>query len=328
MEIPRTQDGTVIIGLTGDVMIGRLVDDMLSYKDPSYLWGDMLPLLNQTDMNLINLEAALTLSEKEVFKIYHFKAKPERIETLTLASVDVANLANNHCLDYSYEGLVDTLKGLDKAGIRHIGAGENISEAKRPAILHIKGIKIGILGCTDNEPSWKATQESPGVFFTEIGKTEGEKIAQEVRDLLDQVDLVILSIHWGPNMRERPPKYFRHFAHQMIDAGVDIFHGHSAHIFQGVEMYHQKVIFYDTGDFVDDYAVDPFLRNDHTFFFTVEADKKDLVGIRLIPALIGNCQVNLPKGVEKKEIMRRMILLSKEMETELIIEEEALVLKC
>ena len=43
-------------------------------------------------------------------------------------------------------------------------------------------------------------------------------------------------------------------------------HGHSAHLFQGIEFYKGKLILYDTGDFVDDYQVDPLLRNDRSFF--------------------------------------------------------------
>lgn len=77
MELFRSRDGSIIIGLTGDVMMGRMVEEKLSCADPSYLWGDTLPLLRATDMNLINLEAALTVSEKEVFKTFNFKASPK-----------------------------------------------------------------------------------------------------------------------------------------------------------------------------------------------------------------------------------------------------------
>ncbi|MFQ5729608.1 MAG: CapA family protein [Waddliaceae bacterium] len=327
MELSRSREDSIIIGLTGDVMIGRMVEKKLSHTDPAYLWGDTLPLLRATDMNLINLEAALTFSEKAVFKTFNFKARPERVEALVLASVDVANLANNHCLDYSEEGLIETLDVLDKAGIRHVGAGNTISEAEKPIIVDVKGIKIGILGYTDNEPSWKATTHSPGTNYGTIREEEAGTVGDAVRKLKQQVDFVLLTLHWGPNMRERPPEPFRNFAHRLIDSGVDIFHGHSAHIFQGVEIYDGKVIFYDTGDFVDDYYVDPFLRNDRSFFFLVEMIKERLLGIRLVPTLIGNCQVNLATGIDREESTQRMILLSKEFDTELIVEKGNLIAK-
>ena len=84
-------------------------------------------------------------------------------------------------------------------------------------------------------------------------------------------------------MRERPPQEFIDFAHALIDLGVDLIHGHSAHIFQGVEVYKGKIILYDTGDFIDDYAVDPYLRNDRSFLFLIECSHKRIQRLTLLP---------------------------------------------
>jgi len=119
----------------------------------------------------------------------------------------------------------------------------------KSAFLSAKGIKIAVIAFTDNMPEWQATKTKP------------------------KVDILIVSAHWGPNMRQRPTKAFKEFAHAVIDAGADIFHGHSAHIFQGIEIYKGKLIMYDTGDFIDDYAVDDELRNDQTFLFLVTLSK-------------------------------------------------------
>lgn len=327
MEIPKVAEDTITIGLTGDVMIGRIVEEVLATEDPSYIWGDALAMMLSTDMNLINLEAALTNSDKAVFKTFNFKAKPERVEALKLASVAVANLANNHCLDYSEEGLLDTLKVLDGAEIPHIGAGKNLEEARKPLVIDVRGVKIGILGFTDNEPSWVAGKDSPGTNYIDIDEKGLEIVTREVQQIRKSVDIVILTIHWGPNMRERPPNRFKNFARGAIESGVDIFHGHSAHIFQGVEIYNNKVIFYDTGDFVDDYYVDPILRNDRSFFFTVEVSREGVSAIHLIPTLIENFQANLSTGFEKEETLERMQMLSKEFGTEFTIIPEGLSAK-
>lgn len=327
MEIPKSSDDSIIIGLCGDVMIGRLVNEMLSSVDRAYLWGDTLPLLQATDFNLINLEAALTVSEEEVPKVFNFKAEPDRVEVLKLASVDVVNLANNHCLDYAESGLLETLDVLNEAEIQSVGAGRNTSEARKPLVMDVQGIKIGILGYTDNEPSWIATAHSPGTNYVNIDEKALKRVKKEVQELKKQADVVIVTIHWGPNMRQRPPQHFKHFARELMDSGADIFHGHSAHIFQGVEIYHRKVIFYDTGDYVDDYYVDPFLRNDQSFFFTVEVTKNGVVGVRLFPTLISNCQVNLAKRSDKTHAIERMTLLSKEFHTDLMEEDDSLVAK-
>lgn len=301
------------IGLMGDVMVGRLVNEKLAHVQPDYIWGDLLPLLGANDLNLINLEAALTLSDQIVPKVFNFKADPDRDVSLQKGSIHIANLANNHVLDFSEEGLLDTLKILDEAGIKHVGAGKNSQEASAPVILEIKQTKLGFLGCTDNEPSWAASPFKPGINYLEVGDlTSIEKAIKHLRPL---VDLLILSIHWGPNMRERPPQEFVDFAHALIDLGVDLIHGHSAHIFQGVEVYQGKIILYDTGDFIDDYAVDPYLRNDRSFLFLIECSDEKIQRLTLIPTLISHFQVNRAKGKEAQESIARMIKLSKEMGT-------------
>ncbi len=323
MRNPEENQETITIGLTGDVMIGRLVNENLDTVAPAYIWGDLLPLLTQTDLNLINLEAALTTSLNIVPKVFNFKADPHKVQSLKEARIDVVNLANNHVLDYADEGLLETLTTLDHAGIQHVGAGRNSDEALAPVIKNVNGITIGILGCTDNEPTWLATVDRPGVNYVDVGDLA--LLKKPIEQLRPLVDFLILSIHWGPNMRPRPSQRFRHFAHELIDCGVDLLHGHSAHIFQGIEEYKGKLILYDTGDFVDDYYVDPFLRNDRTFLFLVEVGRQGIQRLRLIPARIDNFQVNRAKAKDAQAIMEHMKLLSKEMGTELIEEAQELV---
>lgn len=319
----RNEEQRITIGMVGDVMIGRLVNEKLNKVPPAYIWGNVLPLLKSNTLNLMNLEAALTSSADEVPKVFNFKADPQKVKVLVEGSVDVVNLANNHSLDYGVKGLLETLKVLDGAGIRHVGAGKNLAEARQPAIITKNGIKIGILGYTDNEPAWEASEGDPGTRYVTIG--DFDSIVNDIRQLRAQVDILIVSIHWGPNMRERPPATFVKFAHQLIDNGVDILHGHSAHIFQGVEIYKEKLILYDTGDFVDDYYVDPYLRNDRSFLFLVEVNKEGFCSLRLVPVLISNFQVNLLRGEEAVEVLERMRVLSAELGTELYIEENQLV---
>lgn len=309
-------DNSVIIGLTGDVMIGRTVDTIIGSKGYVYPWGNVLPLFKNTDINIINLEAALTHSNKKVSKTFNFKAAPDRINTLKEASITLVNLANNHVLDFSDKGLRETLQVLDAAGIKYVGAGLNDKHAAHPGILHSKNTIIGVLGFTDNEPGWKATAVSSGINHIDIEKKEDrQRAVNDIVQLHKLVDIVIVSLHWGPNMKESPDAYFIDFAHEMIDAGADIIHGHSAHNFQGIERYHGKLILYDTGDFVDDYVVDPYLKNDHSFFYRVETTKNRQLKLELYPVLISNYQVNLAVGEDYQWCFHRVKQLSEKFET-------------
>ncbi len=130
-----------------------------------------------------------------------------------------------------------------------------------------------------------------------------------------EAELVVFTIHWGPNMVQRPRPLFRDFAHAVIDLGADVFFGHSAHVFQGIELYRGRPIIYDAGDFVDDYVVDPELRNDWGLLFRLEADGAGVERIGLIPAVIRHRQVNRAVGSEREAIAERMESLSAELGT-------------
>jgi poly-gamma-glutamate synthesis protein (capsule biosynthesis protein) len=304
-------NGKITIGLAGDVMIGRHVDSIISDRGYAYPWGNVLPLLQSTDVNIVNLETTLTHSNNEVYKVFNFKASPDKVNTLTEAHITAVNLANNHILDYSEEGLYETIENLEAARILYTGAGQNSSAAAAPVIIEHNNIRIGLLGFTDNEPAWKALADRCGTNYINIAsKSQQLEALSCMANLREGIDLLIVSIHWGPNMKERPDEDFIEFAHSMVDNGADIIHGHSAHNFQGIELYSHGLILYDTGDFIDDYRVDLIFRNDHSFFFLAEAGKAGVMSLRLIPILINRCQVNLAEGSDYDWSIRRMQELS------------------
>lgn len=312
----KKQKGQIVLGFAGDTMLGRLVNKKIDHAGYKYVWGNALPLLKKTDINIINLETTLTKSEKRVPKVFNYKAAPDKVKSLQEANIHVVNLANNHMLDFSDEGLIETVRTLDNAKIKHVGAGKNIQDARKPVVIEKNGIKVGIIGYTDYPQDWKATEAKPGTNIIKIGDIK--QIEQDIKNVRPNVDILILTIHWGPNKRQRPTEEFQDFAHQIIDAGVDIIHGHSAHIFQGIEVTRKnKLILYDTGDFVDDYMVGPVTRNDWSFFYQVTVDKSGIKKLKLTPLLINNMQVNVATGKEKENMIKHLKTLSEELGTKI-----------
>ena len=327
----------ITLALTGDVMLGRGVAEALDdHMRPEEPWGDVMPLLYAADLRIINLECAITDNEQpwtRTPKVFHFRAKPSAIETLRAAQIDACSLANNHTLDFEEEGLLDTLDHLDAAGIRHAGAGRNQEEAADPAIFTMRvdhTSRVALLAFTDNEPPFAAGTGRPGTNYLPISLKPDtlRQVERAVSNVCEMgVDTVIFSNHWGPNMVQRPKEIFRRFARAVIDRGVDIYYGHSAHVFQGVEIYGGKPILYDTGDFIDDYAVDPELRNDWSFLFQLSVEGGRFERLDLTPVKLSHARVDLATGGEREIILDRMERLSAEMGTVFARREGALVLE-
>ena len=326
----------VRLGFAGDVMLGRLVDERQRQRPVEAVWGDVLGRLRGLDGLVVNLECCLSARGdpwRRTHRVFHFRADPGwAVPALERAGVDCCALANNHVLDFEEVALRDTLDHLDDAGIAHAGAGRTRAEAFAPAVVSVAGLDAAVVSFTDNTPEYAATDASPGTARVEID-ADNEETRAAVGAVLDRTrehdpDVLVASLHWGPNMREEPPPAFRRFARWLVDEGVDVVHGHSAHVFQGVEVYDGRPILYDTGDFVDDYAVDDRLRNDRGFLFEASVTPEGRVAeLRLVPTEIRDCAVHEASAEAAAWSRRRMRALSEAFGTTFERESDHLVLE-
>jgi poly-gamma-glutamate synthesis protein (capsule biosynthesis protein) len=294
-------------------MLGRLVNEDIPRVPPVSIWGTTGETLHKADAVIANLECAITTRIQrwsKTPKTFHFRADPIAVDVLKAGNIRCVSLANNHTLDYREEGLLDTLDHLDSAGIAHAGAGRNLEEAMRPAIVETDGLKVAVISLTDNEPAFAATARGPGTFYWPIRSlpTKLGPVATSARQARRAgAQLVVLATHWGPNMVTSPCDEFCLFGHKAIEQGVDVVYGHSAHVFHGVERYRNGLVLYDTGDFVDDYMVDPDLRNDWSFIFLVEVEHGGSVTrLRMLPVRLNRGRVDLATGGEADAIAARM----------------------
>jgi poly-gamma-glutamate synthesis protein (capsule biosynthesis protein) len=320
---------STIIALTGDVMLGRLVDQYMvrnSTVSPASIWGDVLPLMLSAGVRAINLECVISSKGakwKPLTKAFHFRAHPRAIEFLRAASIDCVTLANNHVLDYGAEALEECIQLLDRAGIKHAGAGANLAQAMEPALLTTPEDTIAVVALTDNEPEWEATASRPGVFYIMYDK-QGllepyrSRVRQAIARARSLAGLVIVSAHVGPNWG-KPSAAMQALAHQIIDFGADVYWGHSNHAPQGIQFVHRRPILYSTGDFVDDYAVDPIERNDLCFLFCLHVERGRTSKIVLYPTAIEDFRVRRAQGEEVRFLMQRITSLSAEFGTQVLV---------
>jgi len=309
------------IAFGGDTMLGRLVAERIAERGPGSVWGNILPDLWSADLLCVNLECALTTSAEPWLdgkrKTFYFRAHPRAAEALHIAGVDLVSLANNHVLDFREAGLHETLATLDAAGIAHVGAGRDLAAAARPGRIDADGLRVGVVAFADHPDEWAAGLGSAGINHVRI-PADDDHLADLRRSLAvarEGADLVVLSLHWGPNMRERPSPEFRRFARAAIESGADVVWGHSAHVVQGVEFHQGRPILYDTGELVDDYAVDADVRNDLGALFVIRARPGSIDEVTLVPLRIDDMRVSRLEGAEREWFVERVGRLCAELGT-------------
>ena len=285
---------TVTVGLAGDTMLGRGVARTLTRTPPQALVApEVRDALGQADLVVLNLECCISERGRPweaPGKPFFFRAPPRAVELLVLLGTDCVTLANNHALDYGAEALADTLDHLAAAGIATVGAGADLEQARRPATLAAGGLRVAVVGVTDHPPDFAARPDRPGVAFADLTRKVPDWLLEGVRAADAEVTLV--TPHWGPNMTTEPVRHVRRAADALVDAGATLVAGHSAHLPHGVA----GPVLYDLGDFLDDYRVDPRLRNDLGLLFLVTLDARGPVRLEAFPLKLEFCHTRLAAG--------------------------------
>jgi poly-gamma-glutamate synthesis protein (capsule biosynthesis protein) len=327
----------VTLFLCGDVMTGRGVDQIMPHPSapeifepcitdardyvalaerasgpipravaPEYIWGDALEELARAapDARIINLETSVTSwDEFRIDRGINYRMHPDNIDCLTAARIDVCVLANNHVLDYGYAGLEETLGTLRAAGLETAGAGRDMTETRRPAIIDLSdGVRVLVFAFGTRSsgipPTWGATANCPGVeFLADLSPATADEILQRIDGVRQPGDIVVASIHWGNNWGYEVPRAHERFAHRLIDGGVDIIHGHSSHHPRPIEVYRKKLVLYGCGDFIDDYeGISGFeaFRDDLVLLYlpTVDRHNGELLRLRMVPFRIQRMRLN------------------------------------
>jgi poly-gamma-glutamate capsule biosynthesis protein CapA/YwtB (metallophosphatase superfamily) len=231
--------------------------------DWSWPWGDAIELLEFAgcDARIINLETSITTSD-DYFpgKAVHYRMNPANAKALAIVRPDVCILANNHVLDFGRRGLLETLDVLSATELPSAGAGRSLREAQSPASIPIPRTGERVLVFAFGSPSsgvpyeWRATNNTPGVHVVAaLSDVAADRLCRQVREVRQPGDITIVSAHWGGNWGYGVARDQVHFAHRLIDGGVDLVHGHSSHHPRPIEVYQGKLILYGCGDLVDDY---------------------------------------------------------------------------
>jgi poly-gamma-glutamate capsule biosynthesis protein CapA/YwtB (metallophosphatase superfamily) len=312
--------------LGGDLMLGRGVAQALTHGSAADLWSpELRAVFAEADLAVVNLECCIS-ERGEAWdphrKEFHFRAPPHAVEALTAIGVRAVWLANNHALDYGPDALADTIALLHQAGIAVVGAGRNLEEARTGRILEVGGSRIGLVAFSDHPADFAAGSGSPGIAWAELADGAPQWVIEQVRRLAPTCGVVIGGPHWGPNMTTAPPDRHRTVARDLVGAGLGALAGHSAHVVHGIERLDTAPVCYDLGDLLDDYAVDPMLRNDLGMLALLRPGER----LELVPLRLTLARTTIARGSDLATVVERVTRASRGLGTELRLEGGRLVL--
>jgi poly-gamma-glutamate synthesis protein (capsule biosynthesis protein) len=258
---------------------------------------------------------------------------PQNIGCLTAAQISACALANNHVLDWGYDGLSETLKALDAAGIAHAGAGNDSEETMQPAVLNTPGngrlLLFSFGSRTSGIPQdWRATSISPGVnLLDDLSEATAARLADQMRVHQRTGDLIIASIHWGTNWGYEISCDQIAFAHRLIEEGIAIVHGHSSHHVKAIEVFKDRLLLYGCGDFLTDYegiSGYEMFRGDLALMYLIELDlgSGELIVARLVPMRMRRFRLERASAADAKWLCNLLNQLGKQFSTGATLEKD------
>lgn len=263
----------------GDILLARTPGKRAAEYGFRYLFEGVRDLVSGADIAFANLETPVSyIGEPYPGKPPNvtFRADPATLFGVAWAGFDVISLANNHMNDYGPRAVDETLAFIDLLGMERCGAGRDLEEARRAAMVEREGVRFAFLAYAEGWWSVKdAKSLSAAVAATraeerlhgvadDVGVAHGVAHALEARILEDiarvksvvRPDYLFVSLHWGDEHQRAPNAFQRGLGRAVIDAGATAVLGHHPHVLQSIERYKDGLILYSLGNFVFDMAAD------------------------------------------------------------------------
>ena len=325
------------IAFAGDILLGRRLNTAL--HDPEareQILSEVAPLFQAADIAVVNAEGVIALggdfNDKGEPRPHMYRAHPYAIELLPEAGIDVVTVGNNHSNDYGPDALTEMLDRVRIAGMDYAGGGHNLADAKTPAYVTVGETVVAIVG-GDLTATRKhnATKKRAGTLLINgMSPKLEDRVVAVYSTILDEArehaHVVLLSPHWGENMKGEPTALTRSLARRLIRAGYDGILGHSAHWMQGIELIDGRPVLYDAGNLAIDYSTgDP---NSTTSVFTLTFTQAGITSVRATPIHLKASRTRLATGSTAAGIRERLTEQSAALGTSLRTEGSDLVVDC
>lgn len=291
---PQTQP--ITIAFAGDIYVEQNLLTRLETEPGSFV-GPFAPLLNEADLAIGNVEAAIVSGGTPIDKEFTFRAPPAVLDALATGGFDVISAANNHAMDYGAEGLAETIQvKRSRPDGMVIGIGENEDEAFAPYVTELGGQTVAVIAATqvidpDQIGAWTATPEQGGVASAK----RVDRLVAEVQAARDTADTVVVYVHWGVETETCPSASQMELAEALSAAGADLIVGTHAHRVQGGGRLGTSFVGYGLGNFLFG-AVSA--ESAKSGVLLVEVDGRDVLGYEWRP---GRVEERVPVPLEGDE---------------------------
>lgn len=272
----------IVLLFSGDIYFS---DYVTKQYDKSGIDGilskDLQEEFKTADIAMINQEFAFsTGGTKAKDKQFTFRVNPKYVKAFTDMGIDIVTLANNHTMDFGEEGLTDSFKTLQDAGILYSGAGNNLEEARDIKYIKVQNKTFAYLSASRviPETNWNAGDNKAGMLTT----YDPANLVADIKKARENSDFVIVYVHWGIERATKPETYQRNLAKAYIDAGADLVVGSHPHVLQGIEYYNSKPIVYSLGNFIFYNAIA------QTAILKVTVNEENRATLSLLPAKAEN----------------------------------------
>lgn len=321
----QSGDQTITLSFVGDILLDYGVGDLISREGPMAPWESVKDILAASDFTMGNLECAVgTTGTPMPDKTYTFRADPTALEGLVGSGFDAVSLANNHTLDYGMDCFLETLDHVAASGIAVVGAGRNEAEARAPYIFEKNGISVGVLATNLVVPTteWAATDTKPGQAF-DWGGRRGSGICASVEALRQQVDIVVVMLHWGEERTTEPESWVKNMEIGLREAGADIIIGGHPHILRSIRYDGQTLTAHSMGNFVFTIRADiPACQE--SAILTVTVSKDGIESAEVYPTRIVNYRAIPLTGTDRDSAMNKLAALSRPFGSDIEISGEIL----
>lgn len=300
VKVDKTISDNYDIAIVGDIMLGRNLSSFWEKYGIDYPFELVKDELKSCSIVFGNLECPLVYKDKinglkkNGKKKIHLYAEDDAAQSLQNAGFNIISLANNHTLDYGQDGIKQTMELLTKHNIKYAGIWKgDLSKPNQPVIMEVNGTKIGFLCYSDvSHKSFAAGVKKFGTIPATM-----KVIKQDVKVARKKVDILIVYLHWGKEF-EKVKKYQIRQARSLIDQGVDMVIGSHTHLFQDIELYNDKYIFYGLGNFVFDMKKE---ETKYSAILKVKINNKKIEKIKLIPVYLNEFRPEIIKNKDKIE---------------------------